>query len=383
MNAIDFTQPNGFPLEAQTLEFMQSDYQRSICALAMGFGGGQGVIVQGLVDDGVNVSEGWIVWNTDLVYFQGGAKQATFNIVENWQPKANQNGVMVNRLQAKLAQFGTGTSAIPFASLVRVDSLQGFANRLFDMVAFEDAVILSGMVESNITATMVNIASGTAVVNRKFVTAPAYSGVFPVYLSESGVWATVQPTTPCLTFNPTTGQRLAMVYSRAINQIGTIAMRAALSSDFDGTGLGKGAQLGWALCNGGNGTFDFRGRTPFGYDPRTTGPNDNVWDIQNSVMGYNGGEKAHLLNINELPRHNHTNSTPPSTTSVTAVPVGQWGLVRRTVVGENKTATNSDALDSGIEPDLKSSPVDLLFQGNDSAHENRPPFTVVAFLQRI
>jgi microcystin-dependent protein len=39
-----------------------------------------------------------------------------------------------------------------------------------------------------------------------------------------------------------------------------------IASNFDGTGLGTNEMLGYAICNGQNGTRDWRGRTPLAYD---------------------------------------------------------------------------------------------------------------------
>ena len=58
---------------------------------------------------------------------------------------------------------------------------------------------------------------------------------------------------------------------------------------------GKVAPIGWALCDGKNGTPDLRGRFIYGY-----GSN------QGSVFGKTGGAEVHQLNINEMPAHNHS-----------------------------------------------------------------------------
>ncbi len=40
-----------------------------------------------------------------------------------------------------------------------------------------------------------------------------------------------------------------------------------LNANFDGTGLGTNERLGWAICNGNNGTRNRKGRVSVGYDP--------------------------------------------------------------------------------------------------------------------
>jgi len=41
---------------------------------------------------------------------------------------------------------------------------------------------------------------------------------------------------------------------------------AYLTANFDATGLGKNERLGWAICNGNNGTRNRSGRVPMQYD---------------------------------------------------------------------------------------------------------------------
>ena len=42
---------------------------------------------------------------------------------------------------------------------------------------------------------------------------------------------------------------------------------AYLSANFDGSGLGNNERIGWAICNGNNGTRDRRGMVPMQYSP--------------------------------------------------------------------------------------------------------------------
>lgn len=53
-----------------------------------------------------------------------------------------------------------------------------------------------------------------------------------------------------------------------LNQVVILQVATAfISSNFDLTGLGLGAFAKYAICNGNNGTEDFGGRTPIGFDP--------------------------------------------------------------------------------------------------------------------
>lgn len=69
---------------------------------------------------------------------------------------------------------------------------------------------------------------------------------------------------------------------------------AYIIANFDGSGLGTNEMLGYAICNGQNGTRDWRGRVPLGYD-------NSVYP----TLGAVGGEASHVLTINEIPSHTH------------------------------------------------------------------------------
>lgn len=66
-----------------------------------------------------------------------------------------------------------------------------------------------------------------------------------------------------------------------------------IDDNFDPTGLGTNLELGWAICNGNNGTRDWRGRVPMQYS--ATYP----------TLGATGGASTHTLTTNEIPSHTH------------------------------------------------------------------------------
>lgn len=64
-------------------------------------------------------------------------------------------------------------------------------------------------------------------------------------------------------------------------------------SEFDGTGLGiSGSMIGFAICNGANGTPDIRGRVVVGQTPS---------DADFDLIGDTGGSKTHTLTKAQLP----------------------------------------------------------------------------------
>lgn len=66
-----------------------------------------------------------------------------------------------------------------------------------------------------------------------------------------------------------------------------------LNDNFEIDGLGKNLRLGWAICNGNNGTDNLAGRVGVGFG------------IGWSTLGAVGGEAEHTLILNEIPAHTH------------------------------------------------------------------------------
>lgn len=82
--------------------------------------------------------------------------------------------------------------------------------------------------------------------------------------------------------------------------VGEIKMWAGTLTHFDSTGLGSGMMLGWALCNGSNGTVDLRERFPAGI--RTSG---SSFDTVGKKLGSHGFS----LTVANLPSHSHSGFT--------------------------------------------------------------------------
>lgn len=378
MNTIDLnTQPDGFPLESDaTLGFMQSNYEsgiRALCALA----GSNAIIVSGMVEAGGNISDGWIWYDGDLVFFQGGAIAAQFVINTVAEQKANQNGTLVDRYFTKKAQFGSGTGAINFSVLKRVNNLDELTGRIQKILGLESAVILDGCEVTPIGLSSVSIAAGTVLMDGNWIVTEEYSGDHPVYLNLQGEYTLVEPDDTYIKFDPHTSQRYVDVIRRNITRVGEMRMIKTTSDRFENTGLGKWEWKGFAMCNGSNGTYDMRGRFPVGHDNRGTDPGGpgSVWRPEYVLPGYTGGQDEVTLNISQMPAHNHTGNGGG------AITAGQVGLIRRTGPGENRSVSGTDITIG--EPDLVTSPVDIPMQGGGAAHENLPPFLVVVYIERI
>lgn len=66
-----------------------------------------------------------------------------------------------------------------------------------------------------------------------------------------------------------------------------------IASNFDVTGLGINERVGWAICNGQNGTRDRRGRVAM------------MYSASYPTLGSTGGEYKHTLTTAEMPVHDH------------------------------------------------------------------------------
>jgi len=66
---------------------------------------------------------------------------------------------------------------------------------------------------------------------------------------------------------------------------------AYIAANFDGTGLGINERIGWAICNGNNGTKNRNGRVSLGYDPSGAGIGTPSGSVNNSIpfTGYGSG----------------------------------------------------------------------------------------------
>lgn len=95
-----------------------------------------------------------------------------------------------------------------------------------------------------------------------------------------------------------TVQQLVDFISPLVNaiqfQVITLHVNSAyIAANFDGTGLGTNLMLGYAICNGNNGTLNKDGKVGIAYGATY------------NVIGQFGGEAAHTLTTTEIPSHTH------------------------------------------------------------------------------
>lgn len=119
-----------------------------------------------------------------------------------------------------------------------------------------------------------------------------------------------------------------------------------IDANFDVTGLGINICAGFAICNGQNGTENLDGRVGIAYGA-----------IQNNIGGF-GGEKEHVLTVNEMPIHNHSISSQSNSDT-----------------GAGKVAVGGQT-GEGTDPITDSS-------GGGLAHNNMQPYIVQLYIMKL
>ena len=122
----------------------------------------------------------------------------------------------------------------------------------------------------------------------------------------------------------------------------------------------------WALCDGRNGTQDLRGRFIVGYGQNGNGVDVNVWDDGYKDIGSKTtGRKTVTLIPAQMPRHRHLVRGWIGHSST-----GSFRTTRQFACGSGGTNGEIDAYNTEYE-------------GSGDAHENRPPYFVLAYIMKI
>ena len=117
--------------------------------------------------------------------------------------------------------------------------------------------------------------------------------------------------------------------------------------NFDATGLGINERVGWAICNGLNGTKDRNGRTGIGFGSAYP------------TLGALGGSKDHVLSVAEMPSHSHVINEVYNENNQ-GTKVGSGGGTLEAVGTQNVSST-----------------------GGGSPHNNMQPYIVSLFIQKL
>ena len=146
---------------------------------------------------------------------------------------------------------------------------------------------------------------------------------------------------------------------------------------------------GYYLCDGTNGTPDLRGMFIVGYDPA---------NAEYNAIGNKGGEKEVTLTVNQMPKHKHNGSasdagshshnmfTNDGQTNAYRVPNSASTIVPFFRDGSNTNGYSLSASVNNLNASVgmtsssgsHSHNIEIDEIGGSQAHENRPPFYVLA-----
>lgn len=129
MNKVNFEQTGGFPLETNTLSFLQSAYGQLSGLAGLG---GQSYILNGCTVAGGNVTDGTIVIDGEVLPFVGGPKLARVIIDETVTDKTFEDGVSKPVYYTRVAKMAAAGGVTDFDSLKRVSNMLAMSDRIKD-----------------------------------------------------------------------------------------------------------------------------------------------------------------------------------------------------------------------------------------------------------
>lgn len=119
MNKANFNQTGGFPLETDTLDFMQNAYGvfNAVSDLS-----GHLTILKGCHTTGAQVSDGVVSINGEVLEFKGGSLGPNVMITEEITNKIFEDGVSKPVFTRRYVTFGTVAGSFPWADFKRPSS---------------------------------------------------------------------------------------------------------------------------------------------------------------------------------------------------------------------------------------------------------------------
>lgn len=184
-------------------------------------------------------------------------------------------------------------------------------------------------------------------------------------------------------------------YSLEPVEKGIIILWHGERSAFDPSGLGRGKMLGWALCNGKNGTPNISGYFLAGYDtddpdyqnigPSTIGKDSILLDVDNLAThthDFDDAGHTHAAGLENNGKHKHQMVLEGGRTSAN-YGVKDDGLERTYQTGKTSSQFQSSFSDLIVAIDSADANIQLEASGGNGFHENRPEFNVVFLIMKL
>jgi len=147
MNRIDLTQLNGFRFGQRAAKFLQDANIDMIAALASFFG--DKIIISGVEVAAGAVSDGWIIYNGEIIKFVGGAEGPDVVIQEQTEDSKFADDILRPVYKIRTAKIGA-PGTFPFADLQRID-------KYIDFLAAFDALVAAFNAHNHDYNNLINI----------------------------------------------------------------------------------------------------------------------------------------------------------------------------------------------------------------------------------
>jgi hypothetical protein len=150
-----------------------------------------------------------------------------------------------------------------------------------------------------------------------------------------------------------------------------------ITDNFESNGLGKNERLGWAICNGQNGTRNRTGRVSVGYGLTSIGSAPTFPSIgttlDNPIIG--GSKDAVVVS------HSHDLREDLNAVNQSGTPIqGASVPIPRVVPGNWRTSDGSGDPASGAAPNTQLS---VISAGSTGTDKNMQPYIVTLFIQKL
>ncbi|MFL0104986.1 hypothetical protein [Tenacibaculum maritimum] len=345
----------GFPLEIPTLEFLQE--QTKMVAMLSALGGSDTYILSGVITEGANVTDGYIVYKGEVLPFKGNTKQSKVTIIETeekviYKADDNRDGLGDEKLAyvKRIAKFGTnGVETFDFSILKPF--IEGVGGQIFKTFFKDVRLPYIGEIE--------NIPIGWELCE-------VLSGHFPV------VYDTHNPDyNEILKSGGANEVQLEEKHLAKHNHNGTTSEAGAHTHTGSANSAGSHYHTG-TTQNGGShkhtGSTNIAGshkhKVSIGKHSRSFDGDNDVDHPYKTNAGIfvdlptdSAGSHSHTLNMNNAGEHNHSITTNLAGSHTHDVTVNQGGNHSHNVTTENK--------------------------GDNQPHENRPLYKVIALIKWI